>query len=183
VEATEGVDPASEKKQKQMESYLSWNTMAYQSFGAFFVEVRVHKLTCETRVSRVVAVMDIGQPINVKTSRSQVLGGTTFGLGAALTEHSIVDPKSGQWITQDLGTYHVPVNADVPEIDVTFVGPPDYKFNSMGARGIGEIGNTGSAAAVGNAIYHATGVRVRELPITPEKILAGLSREGTHPTG
>jgi xanthine dehydrogenase YagR molybdenum-binding subunit len=183
VEAIEAVDPASEKKQKQMESYLSWNTMAYQSFGAFFVEVRVHKLTCETRVSRVVAVMDIGQPINLKTTRSQVLGGTTFGLGAALTEHSLLDPKSGQWITQDLGTYHVPVNADVPEIDVSFVGPPDYKFNSMGARGVGEIGNTGSAAAISNAVYHATGVRVRELPITPEKILAGLTREGTHPTG
>ena len=178
VDATESVDPSSEKKQKQEQSMFSWNSMAYQSFGAFFVEVRVHKLTCETRVSRMVAVMDIGQPLNLKTARSQILGGATFGIGAALTEHSILDEATGRWITQDLGTYHVPVNADAPEIDVTFVGPPDYKFNSLGARGIGEIGNTGSAAAVGNAVYHATGVRVRELPITPDKILAALQREG-----
>jgi len=178
VEATEGTDPASEKKQKQSQSLLSLNTTAYQSFGAFFVEAHVHKLTCETRLSRIVAVMDIGQPINLKTARSQILGGAAFGLGAALTEHSVLDEKSGCWITQDLGTYHVPVNADVPEIDVTFVGPPDYKFNDLGARGVGEIGNTGMAAAVGNAIFHATGVRIRELPITPDKILTALQREG-----
>jgi xanthine dehydrogenase YagR molybdenum-binding subunit len=183
VEATEAVDPANEKKQKQEQSFFSWNTMAYQSFGAFFVEVRVHRLTCETRVSRIVAVMDIGQPVNLKTARSQVLGGATFGIGAALSEHSILDEKSGQWITQDLGTYHVPVNADVPEMDVTFVGPPDFKFNALGARGVGEIGNTGMAAAIGNAVYHAAGVRIRELPITPDKILTALQREGTDRTG
>jgi xanthine dehydrogenase YagR molybdenum-binding subunit len=164
VEATESVDPASEKKQKQEQSFFSWNSTAYQSFGAFFIEVRVHKLTCETRVSRLVAAIDIGQPINLKTARSQVLGGATFGIGAALSEHSIL--------------YHVPVNADAPEMDVSFVGPPDYKFNSLGARGVGEIGNTGSAAAIGNAVFHATGVRIRELPITPDKILAALQREG-----
>ena len=178
VEATEGTDPASEKKDPREQSMLSWNTHAYQSFGAFFVEVRVHKLTCETRVSRVTAVMDIGQPLNLKTARSQIIGGATFGIGAALSEHSLLDPKSAQWITQDLGTYHVPVNADVPAIDIHFVGPPDYLFNSLGARGIGEIGNTGSAAAIGNAVYHATGVRIRELPITPEKILAAIQHEG-----
>jgi xanthine dehydrogenase YagR molybdenum-binding subunit len=178
VEATESVDPASEKKQKQEQSLFSWNTLAYQSFGAFFVELRVHKLTCETRVSRIVTVMDIGLPVNLKTARSQVLGGATFGIGAGLTEHTILDDVSGHWITQDLGTYHVPVNADVPDIDVTFVGPPDYKFNDLGARGVGEIGNTGIAAAIGNAVYHATGVRIRELPITPDKILTALQHEG-----
>ena len=182
VEATEGVDPASEKKQKKEQSFFSWKTTAYQSFGAFFVEVRVHKLTHEVRVSKMTAVMDIGQPINLKTARSQVLGGATFGIGAALTEDTILDEKSGHWITQDLGTYHVPVNADVPVIDVHFVGPPDFAFNSLGARGVGEIGNTGSAAAIGNAVYHATGVRIRELPITPEKILAALQHEGTDRT-
>jgi xanthine dehydrogenase YagR molybdenum-binding subunit len=178
AEATESVDPASETKAKQEQGLFSWNKTAYQSFGAFFAEVRVHKLTCETRVNRLVAVMDIGQPINLKTARSQVLGGATFGIGAALTEHTILDEQTGRWITQDLGTYHVPVNADAPEIDVSFVGPPDYKFNDLGARGVGEIGNTGSAAAIGNAIYHAIGVRVRELPITPDKILTALQREG-----
>jgi xanthine dehydrogenase YagR molybdenum-binding subunit len=179
VEATEGTDPASEKRDPREQSLLSWNTHAYQSFGVFFVEVRVHKLTCETRVSRMTAVLDIGQPLNLKTARSQIMGGATFGIGAALSEHSVLDPQSAQWITQDLGTYHVPVNADVPEIDIHFVGPPDYLFNSLGARGIGEIGNTGSAAAIGNAIFHATGVRLRELPITPEKILEARQHEGT----
>jgi len=107
------------------------------------------------------------------------MGGATFGIGAALSEHSILDPKSGTWITQDLGTYHVPVNADVPDMDIQFIGPPDYLFNSLGARGVGEIGNTGIAAAIGNAVYHATGVRIRELPITSEKILEARLREGT----
>ena len=179
IEATESVDPMSEKKDPREQSLFSWHTHAYQSFGAYFIEVRVHKLTCETRVSRITAVMDIGQPLNLKTARSQVMGGATFGIGAALSEHSILDPISGQWITQDLGTYHVPVNADVPAIDIQFVGPPDYLFNSLGARGVGEIGNTGIAAAIGNAVFHATGVRVRDLPITPEKILEARQREGT----
>jgi xanthine dehydrogenase YagR molybdenum-binding subunit len=179
IEATEGADPASEKQDPRQRSLFSWSSHAYQSFGAFFVEVRVHKLTCETRVSRLTAVMDIGQPLNLKTARSQIMGGATFGIGAALSEHSILDPKSGQWVTQDLGTYHVPVNADAPDMDIQFVGPPDYLFNSLGARGVGEIGNTGIAAAIGNAVYHAIGVRVRELPITPDKILEARLREGT----
>ncbi|MEZ0296455.1 MAG: xanthine dehydrogenase family protein molybdopterin-binding subunit [Candidatus Methylacidiphilales bacterium] len=152
VEATESVDPASEKQMGKQQSMFSSKTTAYQSFGAFFVEVRVHKLTHEVRVSKVTAIMDIGQPINLKTARSQIIGGAVFGIGAALTEHSILDAESGQWITQDLGTYHVPVHADIPAIDVHFVGPPDYKFNSLGARGVGEIGNTGMSAAIGNAV-------------------------------
>jgi xanthine dehydrogenase YagR molybdenum-binding subunit len=180
VEGNASVDPAAEKKQLKEEStaekIFSPSTTAYQSFGAFFVEVRVHKLTCEARVSRLVAVMDIGQPLNLKTARSQVMGGATFGIGAALSEHTILDEKTGCWITQDLGTYHVPVNADVPAVEIRFVGPPDYKFNPLGARGVGEIGNTGIAAAIGNAIYHATGARIRELPITPDRILETLSR-------
>jgi xanthine dehydrogenase YagR molybdenum-binding subunit len=90
-------------------------------------------------------------------------------------EHTILDSDQGRWITHDLGTYHLPVHADVPDIDIHFVGPPDYKFNPLGSRGIGEIGNTGMAAAIGNAVYHATGVRVRELPITSDKILAALA--------
>ena len=183
VEGFASVDPAGEKKQKKEEStaekVLSPDQTAFQSFGAFFVEVRVHKLTCETRVSRLTAAIDIGQPLNLKTARSQVMGGATFGIGAALSEHTILDEKTGCWITQDLGTYHVPVNADVPDVDIHFVGPPDYQFNPLGARGVGEIGNTGSAAAIGNAIFHATGVRVRELPITPDKILEAMPREGT----
>ncbi|MDB6126997.1 MAG: Xanthine dehydrogenase YagR molybdenum-binding subunit, partial [Verrucomicrobia bacterium] len=179
VEATEKADPAAEKKDKREQGPTAKPTVAFQSYGAFFVEVHVHRLTGETRVKRIVAAMDIGQPLNLKTARSQIIGGTAFGIGAALSEHSIYDETSGAWITQDLGSYHVPVNADVPEIDVSFVGPPDFEFNAIGARGIGEIGNTGISAAIGNAVYHATGVRVRDLPITPEKILAGLPHEGT----
>ena len=175
VEAMGKSDPAGEKTMRQAQGMFTRKINAFQSFGAFFVEVRVHKLTCEVRVSRLSTAIDIGQPLNLKTARSQVMGGATFGIGAALSEHSILDEKNGQWITQDLGTYHVPVNADVPAVDIQFVGPPDYKFNSLGARGVGEIGNTGIAAAIGNAVYHATGVRVRELPITPDKILVGMA--------
>ena len=170
-------DPAGEKEMRQEQGFFTHKTAIYQSFGAFFVEVRVHKLTHEVRVSRLSAAMDIGQPLNLKTARSQVMGGATFGIGAALSEHSIMDDRDGRWITQDLGTYHVPVNADAPAMDIQFVGPPDYQFNSLGARGVGEIGNTGIAAAIGNAVYHATGARVRELPITPEKIMEALERE------
>ena len=175
VEALESVNPKGEQKMKEQRWFYQPETTAYQSFGAYFAEVRVHKLTCEARVSRVVAAMNIGQPLNLKTARSQIYGGATFAIGAALTEHSILDRGSGRWITHDLGTYHVPVNADVPEIDVTFVGPPDYSFNSLGARGVGEIGNTGLSAAIGNAIYHATGARIRSLPITPDKILMAMT--------
>jgi xanthine dehydrogenase YagR molybdenum-binding subunit len=176
VEGFAKSDPAGDKQMKQEQGMFTRKTTAYQSFGAFFVEVRVHKLTCEARVTRLSTAIDIGQPLNLKTARSQVMGGATFGIGAALSEHSILDETSGQWITQDLGTYHVPVNADVPDLDIQFVGPPDYQFNSLGARGVGEIGNTGIAAAIGNAVYHATGVRIRELPITPDKILTALMR-------
>jgi xanthine dehydrogenase YagR molybdenum-binding subunit len=185
VEGNDSVDPANEKKQKAEQSTVtaifSPSTTAYQSFGAFFVEVRVHRLTSEVRVARVVTAMDIGQPLNLKTARSQVIGGAVFGIGAALMEHTILDTDQGRWITQDLGTYHVPVHADVPAIDVHFVGPPDYKFNSLGARGVGEIGNTGLAAAIGNAVFHATGVRIRELPITMDKILAAQLAQGKAP--
>jgi xanthine dehydrogenase YagR molybdenum-binding subunit len=172
-------DPANEKKQKKeqetLETIVTPPKTEYQSFGAFFVELRVHRLTCEVRVNRVVTAMDIGLPYNLKTARSQIMGGTTFGIGAALMEHTILDTQKGRWITEDLGTYHVPVNADVPAIDIVFVGPPDYQFTPLGGRGIGEIGNTGIAAAIGNAVYHATGVRVRDLPITPDKILNALT--------
>lgn len=179
VEGLGKTDPAGQKQMRQEQGFFTHKTTVFQSFGAFFVEVRVHKLTHEVRVSRLSAAIDIGQPLNLKTARGQVMGGATFGIGAALTEHSILDDKNGHWVTQDLGTYHVPVNADVPAVDIHFVGPPDYQFNSLGARGVGEIGNTGIAAAIGNAIYHATGARVREFPITPEKIMEALSREGT----
>jgi xanthine dehydrogenase YagR molybdenum-binding subunit len=179
VEATEHVDPNHPGEvPPDAKNPTQPPKLAFFSFGAYFAEVRVHRLTCEARVSRVVTAMNIGQPLNAKTARSQVLGGAIFSIGAALTEHSIFDGQAARWITHDLGTYHVPVNADTPDIDVHFVGPPDYQFNPQGARGIGEIGNTGLAAAIGNAIYHATGARIRSLPITPDKILTATLHEG-----
>ena len=145
---------------------------AVSSFGAHFCEVRVHALTGEARVARWVAAMDIGRVLNARTARSQVLGGVTWGIGMALTEESVLDPRTARWTTGDLASYHVPVNADVPKIDVWFTDEPDLNFNPLGVRGVGEIGITGTTAAIANAIYHATGKRIRDLPITPDRILA-----------
>jgi xanthine dehydrogenase YagR molybdenum-binding subunit len=115
--------------------------------------------------------MDIGRVINPKTARSQVIGGIVWGIGMALMEESLLDSRTARFVTHDLGTYHIPVNGDVPEIDVTFIDKPDQNFNPVGARGVGEIGITGVAAAIANAIYHATGKRVREVPITMDKLI------------
>ena len=145
--------------------------LTFQSFGAQFVEVRVDPDLPRVQVVRVVSVMDCGRIINPKTARSQILGGVVMGLGMALTEETVYDRATGLPVTRNLADYHVPVNADVASIEPYFVGEPDLKFNPMGARGIGEIGITGVAAAVANAVFHATGVRVRDLPITPDKLL------------
>src|SRR5665213_3489417 len=115
--------------------------------------------------------MDIGRVLNAKTARSQVIGGVVFGIGMALFEHTVFDDDNTRMVNRDLGSYLVPVNADIPEIEVQFVGEPDLAFNPLGCRGVGEIGITGTAAAVVNAIYHATGKRIRDLPVTPDKLL------------
>ena len=144
---------------------------SFQSFGADFVEVRVQEEIGRVRVSRVVSVFDCGRIVSTKTARSQFLGGIVFGIGHALLEEIAYDREHGQSANSDLASYLVPVNADVPEIDISWIGEPDYNFNPIGCRGIGEIGITGVAAAIANAVYHATGVRVRDLPITPDKLL------------
>jgi xanthine dehydrogenase YagR molybdenum-binding subunit len=144
------------------------------SFGAQFSEVRVDSDTGEVRVTRHSAVLDVGRLINPKTARSQVLGGVTQGIGMALLEHTVYDHLHGRVVTNNLADYAVPVNADVRQIDVAFVGDPDFIISPVGARGIGEIGITGVAPAIANAVYHATGVRVRDLPITPDKLLGAL---------
>ena len=144
---------------------------AFQSFGAHFVEVKVNPRIGRVRVSRVTSVFDCGKILSAKTARSQFIGGIVFGIGAALMEELNYDPAHGQPVNSDLAGYLVPVHADVPEIDVSWIDAPDYNFNFMGCRGIGEIGITGVAAAIGNAVYHATGKRIRELPITPDKLL------------
>jgi xanthine dehydrogenase YagR molybdenum-binding subunit len=143
----------------------------FQSFGCHFVEVQIDEPIARARVTRVVTAMDVGRVINPKTSRSQVMGGVIMGIGMALMEGTEYDSNSGLPVNSSLADYPVCVNADIHGIDPHFVDFPDVHMNAMGCRGVGEIGITGTAAAVANAIYHATGKRVRDLPITPDKLL------------
>lgn len=144
---------------------------AMHAFGAQFVEVRVDADLGEIRVSRCVGAFGVGKVLNEKTARSQMMGGIIMGIGMALMEKSVVDPRTGRFITQDLADYHVPVNPDVPDIDITFVPEDDPHVNALGAKGLGEIGITGVSAAIANAVFHATGKRLRELPLTLDKLL------------
>ena len=145
--------------------------LGFQSFGAHFCEVKIDPDLPLVRVTRWVSVMDCGRVVNLKTGRSQILGGVVMGIGMALEEETVYDPATGLPVTRNLADYHVPVHADIHNIEVHFVGEPDYKFNPVGARGMGEIGITGAASAVANAVYHATGKRVRDLPITMDKLI------------
>jgi xanthine dehydrogenase YagR molybdenum-binding subunit len=146
-------------------------THSCHSFGAQFAEVRVDEATGEVRVSRVVGAFAAGKILNAKTARSQFLGGIVWGIGLALTEQTVRDARSGRVVNHSLQDYHVPVNADVPAIDVIMVDEIDPFVNEIGAKGIGEIGITGIGAAIASAVYHATGKRVRDLPITLDKLL------------
>jgi xanthine dehydrogenase YagR molybdenum-binding subunit len=145
---------------------------SFHSWGAHFCEVTVDEDIGRVRVTRWVSVMDIGRVMNAKAAASQVRGSVIMGIGQALMEECQLDPNTGYPVVYDLATYHYPAHADIPRIDVTFVGQPDLTFNPLGVRGVGEIGITGVAAAVANAIYHATGKRFRNLPITPDKLMA-----------
>ena len=144
---------------------------ATHSFGAVFAEVGVDPELGEVRVRRIVGSYSVGSVLNAKTATSQLFGGVVWGIGMALHERTIVDLPTGRVLNANLAHYHVPVNADVPDIDISFVDENDLNFNPLGARGIGEIGITAVPAAIGNAVYHATGRRIRSLPITPEKLL------------
>ena len=140
------------------------------AFAAKFVEVNVDPDLGRVRVARVVSAIDAGRVINPKTARSQILGGTVGGIGMALLEETITDPDTGRIANANLADYLVPVNADVPDMDVLFVGEPD-RFNPIGVKGVGEIGLVGIAAAIANAVFHATGRRIRSLPITIDQLL------------
>ncbi len=144
------------------------------SFGAQFAEVRICKDTGEVRVPRMLGVFSVGRIINPRTARSQFVGGMTMGLSMALHEHGVLDPRFGHVVNHDFASYHIATHADVGDIDATWLDEVDPHSNPMGSRGIGEIGIVGAAAAVANAVYNATGIRVRDLPITPEKLLPGL---------
>ncbi len=141
------------------------------AFGAQFAEVRVNVTTGEVRVPRLLGVFAAGRIINPKTARSQLLGGMTMGLSMALHEASVLDPRFGDYVNHDFAEYHIATNADVGTIDVTWIDEEDLHVNPMGAKGVGEIGIVGTAAAIANAVYHATGIRVRDLPITLDKLL------------
>ena len=145
--------------------------MACRSFGAVFAEVRVHESLTALRVPRIVAAYSVGRLLNAKTARSQLEGGIVWGIGMALLEHSVLDLDIGRFVNGNLAEYHVPVNADVGAIETLVVDEADTTFNALGARGIGEIGITGVAGALANAVYHATGTRIRDLPITIDKLL------------
>ena len=123
------------------------------------------------KIDKVVIAGDAGKIISPKTAESQMIGGATGGIGMALMEEGVLDNRYGRWVNNNFADYHVPVQTDVPHIEALFVNKPDYKLNPVGAKGMGEIAIIGFAAAVANAVYHATGKRIRELPITPDKLL------------
>jgi xanthine dehydrogenase YagR molybdenum-binding subunit len=150
----------------------AYQKLAFFSFGAIFVEVKVDPDLGEVRVSRVVGVYDVGKILNPLLARSQLLGGITFGIGMALMEATVPDMNTGRMVNANLAEYHVPVSTDVPtDFVVEFLDVPDPNMADDGARGLGEIGIVGAAAAIANAVYHATGKRIRDLPITPDKLV------------
>jgi len=149
-------------------------TYQQSTFGAHFVEVGVHAATGETRMRRMLAVCACGRILNPKTARSQVIGAMTMGAGAALMEELVVDKRGGFFVNHDLASYEVPVHADIPHQEVIFLDEADPVSSPMKAKGVAELGICGVAAAVANAIYHATGIRVRDYPITLDKLLTRL---------
>jgi xanthine dehydrogenase YagR molybdenum-binding subunit len=149
----------------------SRENFAHQSFGAHFCEVAVDAYTGEVRLRRMLAVCDAGRILNPKTARSQVIGAMTMGAGAALMEELAIDKRLGYFVNHDLAGYEVPVHADIPHQEVIFLEGVDSYSSPMKAKGVGEVGITGVAAAIANAIYNATGIRVRNYPITLDKFL------------
>src|SRR4029077_14562480 len=144
------------------------------TFGAHFVEVGVDAATAEVRVRRMLAVCAAGRILNPKSARSQVIGAMTMGVGAALMEDLVIDKRHGFFVNHDLASYEVPVHADIPHQEVVFLDNPDPISSPMKAKGVGELGLCGVGAAIANAISNATGVRVRDYPITPDKLVDGL---------
>ncbi len=144
---------------------------SFHSFGAQFCRVRVDPELGTVRLTHFVSVMDVGTILNPKTARNQIMGGIGFGIGMALSEETAYDPRNGRPVARNLADYHVAAHADVPDIQVEFLNIPDPHLNRLGARGVGEIGTTGVAAAIANAIFNATGKRLRELPLTPDKVI------------
>jgi len=150
------------------------NNYAHDAFGAHFAEVAVHRDTGEVRVRRMLGVFAAGHILNAKTARSQMIGGMTWGIGSALMEGNQVDMRYGSFINQDLASYHVAVNADIGAIEAILLDEADPHGSPLGSKGLGELGICGAGAAVINAIYNATGARIRDIPATPDKLLPAL---------
>lgn len=163
IEADGGVEPGSNNKNYNQNSY-----------GAFFAEVGVDMDTGEVRLRRMLGVFAAGRILNAKTARSQALGGMIFGVGSALSEEIVLDERYGAFVNHDLAEYHVPVNADIGPMEAIFLPELDDKANPLKIKGLGEVGISGAGACIANAVYNACGVRIRDYPITLDKILAGM---------
>ena len=149
---------------------------AQAAFGAHFCEVGVNVDTGETRIRRMLGVFAAGRIINEKMARSQAIGGMVFGIGAALTEEAVVDTRFGYFVNHDIAEYHVPVHADVPTIDAVYLPERDDIAAPIKTKGVGELGICGSGAAIANAMYNATGIRLRDYPMTLDKIVTQIDR-------
>lgn len=168
----EGLEAQGEIKPGSLKEAFS-----HYSFGAHFAEVGVDRDTGEVRLRRMLGVFTGGRILNAKTARSQAIGGMTFGVGAALMEDAVMDPRSGTFVNRDLAEYHVPVHADIPAIEAVFLPELDDKANPLKSKGLGELGICGAGAALANAIHNATGVRIRDYPMTLDKVLKGLEEQ------
>ena len=158
-------------RREETNSFEEDKPHARNTHSAIFAEVKVDEELGVIRVTRVVNAVAAGRILNPKTAHSQVMGGVVWGIGMALHEEALFDHRFGRVMNANIAEYHVPVNADVHDIKVIFVDEPDETINPLGIKGLGEIGIVGVAAAIANAVYHATGKRVRDLPITLDKVV------------
>jgi xanthine dehydrogenase YagR molybdenum-binding subunit len=157
-------------EQERTTTFTDDGSHAHNTHSAIFAEVKVDEQLGVIRVTRIVSAVAAGRILNTKTANSQIMGGVVWGIGMALHEETLIDHKFGRVMNANIAEYHVPVNADVHDIQIIFVDEPDDIVNPLGIKGLGEIGIVGVAAAISNAIYHATGKRVRDLPITLDKL-------------
>jgi xanthine dehydrogenase YagR molybdenum-binding subunit len=156
---------------------LDMQRYAMHAFGAQFAEARVNMDTGEVRVPRLLGVFTAGHILNPRTARSQFVGAMTMGLSMALHEQSVLDPRFGDFANHDFAEYHIATNSDIGTIEAIWLDEDDLYVNPMGAKGIGEIGIVGTAAAIANAVYNAIGIRVRDLPISLDKLLHWIASE------
>ncbi|MCW5733430.1 MAG: xanthine dehydrogenase family protein molybdopterin-binding subunit [Enhydrobacter sp.] len=171
-----GRGPGNVQAEATSEPGDAFKKFSQHSYGAHFAEVAIDSTTGEVRLRRMLGVFDAGRILNPKTARSQLIGGMIWGVSSALHEQAVVDPRYGSFVNHDLAGYHVPVHADIPAVEAIMLAGFDDKSNPLGSKGVGELGICGAGAAVANAVYNACGVRVRDYPFTPDKILSSILR-------